>query len=191
MNVVAAVSAAFSNPTSVLCAVVLITAFAAPRTTEVDFDRNGHAFVVRNGVLLQRGAAFSGRTIERYADGTRKRETGYRNGKLDGITRAWFANGQLDYARTYRVGLEEGVHRGWYENGSRRFEYHYANGTADGLSLQWYENGRDYTRFHFAKGFEEGQQQMWSPDGTLRANYVIRNGRRYGLPGSVGCRGQS
>jgi hypothetical protein len=32
-----------------------------------------------------------------------------------------------------------------------------------------------------------GQQRMWWPDGTLRANYVVRDGRRYGLLGAKGC----
>ena len=30
---------------------------------------------------------------------------------------------------------------------------------------------------------------MWQEDGTARANYVVREGRRYGLMGAKGCVG--
>lgn len=180
-----------TNPLSALFAVALITAFSAPRSVEVNLDASATEFVSRNGTLFRSGSAFTGRTIERYANGSPKREARYHQGKLDGDSRGWFASGQLEYSRPYSSGLEQGVHRGWYENGTRRFEYHFTDGVAHGLSVQWYSNGRKYTQFQFDKGYEAGQQQMWNPDGTLRANYVIKDGRRFGLPGSVGCRGES
>src|SRR5439155_11394424 len=47
-----------------------------------------------------------------------------------------------------------------------------------------------WTSFHHHEGHELGQQQMWNPDGTIRSNYVIKDGRRYGLVGAMGCSGK-
>ena len=44
-----------------------------------------------------------------------------------------------------------------------------------------------YRDSHYAPGHEAGSQRMWYADGTLRANYVARDGRRYGLMGAKGC----
>jgi antitoxin component YwqK of YwqJK toxin-antitoxin module len=84
----------------------------------------------------------------------------------------------------------EGEHRGWYENGAVKFVYHYTRGVSEGVQRQWFPSGQPFTAFHHHAGHEVGQQEMWNADGTLRSNYVIRDGRRYGLLGAVGCTGQ-
>ena len=99
------------------------------------------------------------------------------------------ANGVRAERREYRRGLEHGVHRGWHENGAPRFVFHYINGIAEGVQEEWYFDGRRYTRFEYVAGHEEGRQQMWTDAGVLRANYVVEEGRRYGLMGTSGCKG--
>ena len=44
-----------------------------------------------------------------------------------------------------------------------------------------------YREFTYAAGKEAGPPRMWYPDGSLRASYVVKDGRRYGLMGSKGC----
>ena len=36
-------------------------------------------------------------------------------------------------------------------------------------------------------GYEEGSQKAWWQNGVIRANYVVKNGRRYGLIGLKLC----
>lgn len=102
-----------------------------------------------------------------------------------------YPDGALWYIRTYRDGKEEGVHRGWWPNGARKFEYHYHNGIAEGPQREWFDDGNPYTEFNYVAGHESGLQRMWTSYGKLRANYIIRDGRRYGLIGAMGCRGDS
>lgn len=102
-----------------------------------------------------------------------------------------FANGQPRERREYRDGREHGVHRGWYPNGARRFVYHYVHGVMHGIQQEWYDSGEPYTRFEYVNGSENGRQRMWARDGSLRANYVVRDGRRFGLQGTAGCAGMS
>jgi antitoxin component YwqK of YwqJK toxin-antitoxin module len=41
--------------------------------------------------------------------------------------------------------------------------------------------------FNYKKGYENGSQRMWWSDGKIRANYVIKNGKKYGLLGYKIC----
>ena len=105
------------------------------------------------------------------------------------VVEARYPNGQLWYRRTYRDGREDGVHTGWWADGRIHFVYTYRDGLIEGLAREWFPNGRRYREFHYVAGQEEGSEQMWYTDGKLRANYVVRNGRRFGLPGTKGCTG--
>lgn len=116
-------------------------------------------------------------------------ESPYRNGKRDGVERAWYANGQLMYERRFSNGEESGEHLGWYSDGTRHFVYEFARGVLEGEAREWFPNGAAYRVFHYRAGHEEGAQEMWYPNGKRRANYVVHDGRRYGLPGSKGCTG--
>jgi antitoxin component YwqK of YwqJK toxin-antitoxin module len=40
---------------------------------------------------------------------------------------------------------------------------------------------------NYKKGHEDGQQQWWYDNGKIKANYIIKNGRRYGLRGTKKC----
>jgi antitoxin component YwqK of YwqJK toxin-antitoxin module len=107
------------------------------------------------------------------------------------VRRGWFDDGSLAWERTYREGREHGLHRGWYPSGGKRFEIRYVDGFAEGEAREWYPSGKLLTEFRYVRGHEMGRQRMWTEDGILRANYVVRDGRRYGLIGSVGCTGHA
>ncbi|MEP6834116.1 MAG: hypothetical protein ABJB74_12010 [Gemmatimonas sp.] len=179
-----------THPLTGVLALSLLAFAVVPKSNRAVVESTSSRLTEVNGVVLLNQQPFNGHVYEHFDGGVLKRDANYRDGKLNGVTRGWHENGQVDYARTYSAGLEEGTHKGWYENGGRRFEYHFRNGVSEGVSKQWYRNGKPYTLFHFTNGQEAGQQQMWDTEGKLRANYVIREGRRYGLPGSVGCRGE-
>jgi antitoxin component YwqK of YwqJK toxin-antitoxin module len=59
----------------------------------------------------------------------------------------------------------------------------------DGVAREWSREGKLLSEFHFVAGHEAGQQRMWNDDGSIRSNYVVRDGRRYGLIGAMGCSG--
>jgi antitoxin component YwqK of YwqJK toxin-antitoxin module len=128
--------------------------------------------------------------VDRYPNGALERVASYRGNELDGAARGWYENGAPEYERRYRAGREEGRHRGWYETGAPKFLYFYHDGVAEGDQRQWLRTGQALTLFHYRRGHEDGQQQMWNADGTIRSNYVIKDGRRFGLIGSMGCTGK-
>lgn len=105
------------------------------------------------------------------------------------LRREWYSSGQVRTERAYVRGLEDGVHRGWYGDGTPMFERHYRRGLAQGVQREWFQDGRPYSEFTYVDGHESGRQRMWTEYGALRANYVVRGGRRFGLMGSTGCEG--
>lgn len=40
---------------------------------------------------------------------------------------------------------------------------------------------------NYKKGFEEGSQKMFYDNGKVKVNYIMINGRRYGLLGTKNC----
>ncbi len=142
-----------------------------------------------NGVWFRDGAPWSGVLTDRDPASGERTETPLVDGATHGVVRAWFGNGARMSERRFTRGRESGLHEGWYADGRVHFRYRYADGVLEGEALEWYPNGARYREFNYRAGHEEGPQRMWFPNGAARANYVMRDGRRYGLPGAKGCTG--
>lgn len=56
---------------------------------------------------------------------------------------------------------------------------------------EWSFDGKLSHLGNFENGQEEGSQKMWYDTGKIRANYVIKNGKRYGLLGTKNCKNVS
>jgi antitoxin component YwqK of YwqJK toxin-antitoxin module len=41
--------------------------------------------------------------------------------------------------------------------------------------------------FNYKNGKETGSQRLWKPDGSIKANYEVVNGERFGLIGLKKC----
>ena len=60
-------------------------------------------------------------------------------------------------------------------------------GEFHGVVKEWYKSGQIFRDFNYAEGKELGSQRMWKNDGTLKANYEVVNGERFGLIGLKKC----
>jgi antitoxin component YwqK of YwqJK toxin-antitoxin module len=76
----------------------------------------------------------------------------------------------------------------FWENGKKRFEYTAVNDAYEGELKEWAENGQLFHLAHYKNGQEDGVQKMWHANGKIRSNFVIINGRRYGLLGTKNCK---
>lgn len=145
-----------------LAALLLGSPPAAP-TVAVTVEGTDARLRADGGVLRLGDAPLTGVVLERDRSGAVRRSTPYRAGVRDGVERSWYADGAPRLALTYRAGLPHGAGR------------------------EWYADGRPYREMRYAAGHEEGMQRVWWPDGRVRASYVVRDGRRYGLMGAKGC----
>lgn len=115
----------------------------------------------------------------------------FSNGQMHGISRKWYANHQLMEFREYKNGRKNGKQIAFWPNGNKRFEFTAKMDACEGEMKEWSINGHLFHLAHYVNGQEEGSQKMWYENGKIRANYVIINGKRYGLLGTKNCRNVS
>lgn len=140
----------------------------------------------RAGVFYYEGQPFSGRLYELSGSDT-VFTAGYRNGREQGEWRRFYAGGRLAESRFYSDGVKTGTLRGWWDNGTPRLEYRFVANEYEGLCREWNRNGTLLAERRYHAGYEEGQQTIWYDNGRVKSNYVMRNGRRYGLLGTKNC----
>ena len=140
----------------------------------------------KNGFWSYNYALFSGTIIERFKDNTIQHSTEYVNGKEDGWQITYYPNGVLSEKRYYAKGEKDSVHTGWWQNGNKRFEYHFTKGIYNGDYKEWYQSGQLLKHIHYINGMDDWGKG-WRESGKPYMNYVMKDGRRYGIVNSNLC----
>jgi MORN repeat variant len=174
---------------SCIFACLLILSGCSDTTSVVTADDPGLS--MRQDSLFYLNRPFSGTVLKFEIEQDTMLVASWQHGVEHGRFKQWYMDGQPAEERYFENGRKTGTHRGWYPDGKPRFVYEFSQGEHHGKAEEWYPNGKPYRIFHYKAGHEEGLQQMWQEDGTLRANYAVRNGRRYGLIGLKLCRNPS
>ena len=144
-------------------------------------------FTLNQDTLFYNDTKYSGFVYTLYNAKDTMQVAGFLNGLEEGIQKKWYPNKQIASVRMYHAGKKIGKHLGFWENGQPQFEFYFEDGEHHGIAKEWYQNGQPYRTFHYEHGYEQGSQKMWWENGIIRANYVIKNGRRYGLIGLKLC----
>jgi hypothetical protein len=144
-------------------------------------------FALHQDTLFYNDIKYSGFVYTLYNAKDTMQIAGFLNGVEEGVQKKWYLNKQIASERFYRAGKKIGKHLGYWENGQPQFEFYFENGEYHGITKEWYQNGQAYRSFHYEHGYEQGSQKMWWENGIIRANYVVKNGRRYGLIGLKLC----
>ncbi|MFP5078831.1 toxin-antitoxin system YwqK family antitoxin [Pedobacter sp. JCM 36344] len=171
----------------VLLVGVIACKFTGTGSTKKYTDIHNPGFVYQQDTLYLNRELYSGYIYALHLDGDTALLKRFNNGIEDGITRIWYPGRLLAEERFYEMGRKSYIHRGWWPNGRIKFRYEFKEGEFDGTVVEWYETGKLFKRFHYSKGHEDGAQQMWWINGIVRANYVIKSSRRYGLLGTKNC----
>ncbi len=116
---------------------------------------------------------------------------GYLDGLQSGVGKKWYSNGQLMEERSYFKGAKNGLQTAYWENGAKKFEFVAREDAYEGEFKEWNIEGNLIHLAHFENGHENGSQKLWDEEGKIRANYVIVNGKRYGLLGTKNCKNVS
>lgn len=154
-------------------------------------DASNPAFEMHQDTLYFNQKKFSGIQYALYKPDDTAFVKPYLNGLEEGITKKWYSNKQLAEQRLYIAGKKEGIHTGWWENGKKKFEFAVSNDAYTNDFKEWTSTGLLVKHFHYKNGQENGSQKLWYETGKIRANYVILNGKRYGLLGTKNCKNVS
>lgn len=150
-------------------------------------DASKHQINTKKGITYCDGKTITGLLYQTTPTGDTIFSTVFLNGKEHGTSKRFFANGQQEELRYFTNGKKEGVHEGWYPNGKIRFRSEFMDDEFHGNVKQWAENGQLIRNLNYENGHEFGTQQVWDINGKIKTNYIIKNGRRYGLLGSKNC----
>ncbi|MEM6335005.1 MAG: hypothetical protein AAF752_00460 [Bacteroidota bacterium] len=175
-----------------IAAVVSLFGFASDwyentRQLSVVVDGSDEALTERDGRLWRGHERFTGTVRWTYPDGTPQRTTVYVEGRRHGDDLTWYDDGTPRSVRRYDDGEKTGQHAGWWADGTPQFRFQFEADQHVGDNYRWYANGVMSEHLVYAHGVEAGRQQTWWEDGRVRANYVVKDGRRFGLMGPKGC----
>lgn len=111
----------------------------------------------------------------------------YAQGKEHGVWRKFYPSGKLKEERFFKNGKKVDALIAWWENGNKQLYYFFVDDEYEGTCKEWNVEGRLVKVMNYKKGHEDGPQQWWYDNGKVKANYVIQDGRRYGLLGTKNC----
>ena len=148
---------------------------------------NDSLFKVQQDTVYYAEKYFTGCRYETFENGDTAALNCYFNGVEESIQKKWHPNSFLAEERFYINGKKEGVQKGWWPNGQPKFYYTALDNEYNGEFKEWYQSGLLAKQFHYSKGQEEGSQRLWWDNNAVRANYVIKNGKKYGLIGLKIC----
>lgn len=141
-----------------------------------------------NGIVLSSGQNFTGTIFSLFENEKDTAELrSYAQGKEDGIWKKFYPEGKKAEVRYFTNGEKIGAYLAWWPNGEKQLDYNFVNGEYEGECREWNEEGRLVKIMHYKAGHEEGTQQWWYDNGKIKANYIIKDGRRFGLLGTKNC----
>jgi hypothetical protein len=141
-----------------------------------------------NGILYKNNSPFTGTIFNFYQNSKDTADvTPYLLGKENGERRKYYPNKQLWEKRYFQNSVKVGEMRTYWPDGKPQMQYFFENGEYQGTCKEWTKTGMLSRLMHYNKGYEDGEQKWWYDNGKIRANYVIVEGRRYGLLGTKNC----
>ncbi len=142
----------------------------------------------KNGVIYYHNQLYSGVlfTLFQNTVDTATIET-YESGFENGAWKKYYPSNKLREVRRYFNGKKIDTLTNYWENGKKQLQYIFVNDEYQGVCIEWNEAGMLTKEMNYEKGHEMGTQKWWYDNGKIKANYIISNGRRFGLLGTKNC----
>lgn len=143
---------------------------------------------IESGLLTINQKPFSGRLYSLFDASTDTAElSSYQHGKEHGEWKKYYPSGEIKERRFFEQGQKKGEYMAWWENGNKQLHYFFEADEYEGICKEWNAEGKLVKILNYKRGHEEGRQQWWYDNGKVKANYIIQDGRRYGLLGTKNC----
>ncbi|UFH32178.1 toxin-antitoxin system YwqK family antitoxin [Chryseobacterium sp. C-71] len=141
-----------------------------------------------NGLVKNNGQPFTGIVYSFYPNTKDTAEVmGFNKGKEHSEWKRFFPNGKLMQQRYFDNGIKVKTLKEWWENGKPKLSASFLKGENNGEFKEWNRDGRLVKQMHYSVGYEEGSQKQFYDNGKIRSNYIMRDGKRYGLLGTKNC----
>ncbi|GAB2810068.1 toxin-antitoxin system YwqK family antitoxin [Ferruginibacter profundus] len=141
-----------------------------------------------NGVLYLKDSLYNGTVFSLYPNTTDTAAImNFSNGKEDGVWKKNYADKTPEEIRTFKEGKKVGAYLAWWPNGKKKLQYEFKDGEYNGTCYEWNENGQLTKEANYKAGYEDGLQKIFYNNGKIHSNFMVVNGRRYGLLGTKNC----
>lgn len=154
--------------------------------SKLTISLNDPGLTIHNGVCYYRDKLFNGILQDLHENGALKSVIHYNDGRKNGEESTYYPDGNKETWRWFIKGEKDSVHRGWWPNGQLKFEYHFTKGNYNGLFSEWYQGGQPLKKIVYKNGEELGATG-WRENGKLYMNYIMKDGRRYGIANANLC----
>mgnify|MGYP003667729378 CR=1 FL=1 len=163
-----------------------------PEIPPIYVSKTASSISIRNDTVYENNEKYSGYLLQFQSN---KVDTlsiaGYYQGLQSGLAKKWYSKNSVMEERQYLAGEKNGKQIAFWENGNKKFEFEAVKDMYQGVLKEWNQEGNLVHLANYKEGQEEGTQKLWYDNGKVRANYVIKNGKRYGLLGTKNCRNVS
>ena len=99
---------------------------------------------------------------------TKKEQSNYISGKLNGQLIKWFENGNKIEEGSYEEGKQSGLWTWYYETGIKKEETQFIDGQQNGIWTQWFSDGERKSERVFKNGERDGQWTSWFLNGNKK-----------------------
>lgn len=163
----------------------------APENLNTDcsaLDREKQEIRIEKGLLIIHQKPYTGKLFSLFNASTDTAEvSSYLNGREHGEWKKYHPSGKIKERRFFENGKKTGAYDAWWANGKKQLHYFFVAGEYEGTCKEWNAEGKLLKIMNYKRGYEDGLQQWWYDDGKIKANYFLKNGRRYGLLGTKNC----
>ncbi len=143
---------------------------------------------INNGIVFYKSNLFSGTIFFFFNNSKDTAEIrNYLLGKEDGTWKKYYSNHSIKEIREFKEGRKVGKMISYWDNKNKMVECFFGDDEYEGTYKEWNKNGQVIMNMNYVKGHEVGTQQMFYDNGKVRSNYVIKDGKRFGLLGTKNC----
>ena len=113
-----------------------------PKLEGVNSDELEFRGDLLNETVYLNGSLYTGKSFSLQANGKKRTEGSYVNGKQDGLWIEWNEDGQKQSEDNYKKGKFNGLRIGWHPNGQKAMEGTWKNDNPYSKQIWWHSNGQ-------------------------------------------------
>ncbi len=115
-----------------------------------------------------------------YETGKIKEKTNYINGKVNGLSEAWYENGNRWLVQHYADDELEGSQASYYYNGNMHILNNYKKGKKEGSQKEYNSKGYVYYTTSYSDDKENGQVITYFEGGQVKEEFAYQNDKKEG-----------
>ena len=128
-----------------------------------------------NEIVYLNGSLYTGKSFSLQANGKKRTEGSYVNGKQDGLWIEWNEDGQKQSEDNYKKGKFNGLRVGWHPNGQKAMEGTWRDGNPYSKQIWWHSNGQKKSEAYYEKGKIISDTKFWNSKGEPVNSFAEAN----------------